>query len=61
MPNIDFNIIPGNSLVGLTRIDEQEFNSKQDDLFKTPYRKLLADKNRLLVTYRSTPKHVRSR
>ena len=58
LPNIDFNIIPGNSLVGLTRIDEHEFNSKQDDLFKTPYRKLLADKNRLLLTYRSTPKHV---
>ena len=44
LPNIDFNIIPGNSLVGLTRIDEQEFNSKQDDLFKPRYRDLVAEK-----------------
>ncbi|HPG61131.1 MAG TPA: ATP-binding protein [Casimicrobium sp.] len=52
LPNIDFNIIPGNSLVGLMRIDEQEFNSKQDDLFKPRYRDLVAEKNRDLVNYR---------
>ena len=54
LPNIDFNIIPGNSLVGLTRIDEQEFNSKQDDLFKPRYRDLVAEKNRDLANYRQT-------
>lgn len=54
LPNIDFNILPGNSLVGLMRVDEHEFNSKQDDLFKTPYRQLLADKNRKLDVYRHT-------
>jgi hypothetical protein len=54
LPNIDFNIIPGNSLVGLTRIDEQEFNSKQDDLFKPRYRDLVAEKNRELANYRQT-------
>ena len=54
LPNIDFNILPGNSLVGLMRVSEQEFNSKQDDLFKTPYRELLAKKNRLLAVYRDT-------
>ena len=52
LPNIDFNILPGNSLVGLMRVDEQEFNSKQDDLFKPPFRDLLAAKNRKLETYR---------
>jgi hypothetical protein len=36
LPNIDFNILPGNSLVGLMRVDEHEFNRKQDDLFKPP-------------------------
>ena len=52
LPNIDFNILPGNSLVGLMRVDEHEFNSKQDDLFKPPFRELLAAKNRKLETYR---------
>ncbi len=51
LPNIDFNIVPGNSLVGLMRVDEHEFNSKQDDLFKPPFRELLAAKNRKLDTY----------
>lgn len=54
LPNIDFNILPGNSLVGLMRIDAHEFERKQDDLFKTPFRKLLEDKNRKLETYRHT-------
>ena len=54
LPNIDFNILPGNSLVGLMRVDEHEFESKQDDLFKTPFRKLLEEKNRKLETYRHT-------
>jgi hypothetical protein len=52
LPNIDFNILPGNSLVGLMRVDEHEFNSKQDDLFKPPFRELLTAKNRKLETYR---------
>jgi hypothetical protein len=54
LPNIDFNILPGNSLVGLMRVDEHEFENKQDDLFKTPFRKLLEKKNRDLETYRHT-------
>ena len=54
LPNIDFNILSGNSLVGLMRVDEHEFERKQDDLFKTPFRKLLEDKNRKLETYRHT-------
>ncbi len=52
LPNIDFNILPGNSLVGLMRVDEHEFNSKQDDLFKPSYRELVTAKNRKLDTYR---------
>ncbi|MEX8503536.1 MAG: DNA methyltransferase [Leptothrix ochracea] len=52
LPNIDFNILPGNSLVGLMRVDEHEFNSKQDDLFKPQFRELLAEKNRHLNDYR---------
>ncbi len=52
LPNIDFNILAGNSLVGLMRVDEHEFQSKQPDLFKPPYRELLADKNRQIEIYR---------
>lgn len=52
LPNIDFNILPGNSLVGLMRVDEHEFNRKQDDLFKPPFRRLLEEKNRKLDVYR---------
>lgn len=68
LPNIDFNILPGNSLVGLMRVDEVEFNQKntQLGLFSEakprPFSKLLATKNRLLETYRhhadSIGKHV---
>ena len=54
LPNIDFNILAGNSLVGLMRVDEHEFDHKQNDLFKTPYRTLLQEKNRLLKLYRDT-------
>ena len=49
LPNIDFNILPGNSLVGLMRVDEHEFERKQDDLFKTPFRKLLEDKKLFIL------------
>ncbi|WP_341908556.1 DNA methyltransferase [Polaromonas sp. YR568] len=52
LPNIDFNILPGNSLVGLMRVDEHEFDNKQDDLFKPRYRDLVAEKNRHLNAYR---------
>jgi hypothetical protein len=56
LPNIDFNILPGNSLVGLMRVDEHEFDKRnsQGDLFKTSYRQLLEEKNRDLETYRHT-------
>ena len=54
LPNIDFNILPGNSLVGLMRVDEHEFDAKQNDLFKPSYRSLVDEKNRLLKLYRDT-------
>lgn len=56
LPNIDFNILPGNSLVGLMRVDEHEFDQRnaQGDFFKPSYRKLLEEKNRDLRTYRHT-------
>jgi hypothetical protein len=65
LPNIDFNILPGNSLVGLMRVDEHEFNTKQNDLFKPSYRSLVEEKNRHLAAYRNAAdaigKHVNLR
>lgn len=71
LPNIDFNILPGNSLVGLMRVDEVEFNQKntQMGLFyeikPRPFAELLAAKNRKLDTYRHSAeqlgKHVNLR
>ncbi len=53
LPNIDFNILAGNSLVGLMRVDEQEFSGKQHGLFAKPFSTLLVEKNRLLSSYRN--------
>ena len=71
LPNIDFNILPGNSLVGLTRVDEVEFNQKNTQLGlfaglkPRPFAELIATKNRLLDTYRHNAeqlgKHVNLR
>jgi hypothetical protein len=52
LPNIDFNILAGNSLIGLMRVDDDEFNRRQSNLFIKPYRQLLAEKNRLIDNYR---------
>jgi hypothetical protein len=55
LPNIDFNILPGNSLIGLMRVDDQDFDNrhKQGNLFQKSYRDLLAEKNRLIAIYRN--------
>ncbi|MCW5970972.1 MAG: hypothetical protein KIT57_20915 [Blastocatellales bacterium] len=52
LPNIDFNILTGNSLIGLMRVDDDEFNRRQNNLFIKPYRQLLEEKNRLIGNYR---------
>jgi hypothetical protein len=54
LPNIDFNILPGNSLVGLMRVDEHEFDAKyrHGDMFRKSFRELVNEKNRKLNTYR---------
>ena len=62
LPNIDFNILPGNSLVGLMRVDDEEFGkvdhaSRSGEtlgLFTKSYKQLLGEKNRKLETYRHT-------
>lgn len=54
LPNIDFNILAGNSLVGFMRVDEHEFDAKyrHGDMFRKSFRELVEEKNRKLDTYR---------
>ncbi len=44
LPNIDFNILAGNSLVGLMQVEAQQFENKQNDLFRKSYPQILAEK-----------------
>lgn len=55
LPNIDFNIVAGNSLVGLVRVDEHEFDirHKGNDMFRQSFRELLDEKHRNLASYRN--------
>ena len=60
LPNIDFNIMAGNSLIGLLNVDKKRFDDsiQMEDMmqrFKAQdYRKALAEKNRLIALYRDT-------
>lgn len=56
LPNIDFNILKGNSLIGLMHVDDKDFDARQSqgNLFRKSYRELLAEKNRLVDLYRHT-------
>lgn len=54
LPNIDFNILAGNSLVGLLHVNETAFDGKiQGTLaFNRPYSEVVAEKNRNIENYR---------
>ncbi len=61
LPNIDFNIMAGNSLIGLIKVDETAFdtvgNSQQGNLLQVlaanNYRKILEDKNKSISQYKN--------
>ena len=53
LPNSDFNILPGNSLVGLLRVDATYFD-QQRSLFHGEYQKAVQEKNRKISVYRDT-------
>lgn len=53
LPNIDFNILTGNSLVGLMHVDDKKFEGHlQGNLFRKSYRQVVDEKNRLVTLYR---------
>ncbi len=50
LPNIDFNILAGNSLIGLLHVNENDFNGRLQ-LYGS-YSEVVAEKNRLVANYR---------
>lgn len=54
LPNIDFNILPGNSLIGLMRVNDKDFKSRtsQKIFFLQSYQELLSEKNRMIDLFR---------
>jgi hypothetical protein len=60
LPNIDFNILRGNSLIGLMHVDGKGFNQKvQKTLFDLPpYEQVLRDRDRQLHVYRNTAEYM---
>ena len=53
LPNIDFNILAGNSLIGLMRVDDKDFESRDVQRHPDPDAKLVQEK-----LFRSGPKRV---
>ena len=51
LPNIDFNILPGNSLIGLMRVDDEKF-AQTATLFRKSYREIVDEKARMIRNYK---------
>jgi len=60
LPNIDFNILPGNSLIGLLHINEDIYNTRiaQLNLFQKRYIEIVAEKNLLIQNYKDAPQYT---
>lgn len=56
LPNIDFNILPGNSLIGLLHVNEELYNKHltQLNLFQKRFQEVVEEKNRLIRAYKNT-------
>ena len=56
LPNIDFNILSGNSLIGLLHVEDEEFERRQGggqmSLLRRTFRQVLREKNELIDKYR---------
>jgi hypothetical protein len=53
LPNIEFNIMPGNSLIGLKHVNDSEFDKRHPpDLFRKSYNDVLEDKNDAIYQYK---------
>ena len=54
LPNIDFNILAGNALIGLLRVEDEEFSAKQPDMLRKTYRQAVEEHERKVQKYRET-------
>lgn len=54
LPNIDFNILTGHSLIGLLRVDDQQFDRRhaQGNLFQKAYRDFVRETTNEIRAYR---------
>jgi len=61
LPNIDFNILPGNSLIGLLHVNEEMYNTRiaQLNLFQRRFQEVVEEKNRLIRNYRNTSQYTK--
>jgi len=61
LPNIDFNILPGNSLIGLLHVNEELYNKHltQLNLFQKRFQEVVEEKNRLIRDYKNTSTYTR--
>jgi Putative DNA-binding domain len=55
LPNIDFNLLAGNSLIGMMHVDATEYDKRnpQHGLFTQPYPKIIEERLRDLKSYRN--------
>ncbi len=61
LPNIDFNILPGNSLIGLLHVNEELYNKRltQLNLFQKRFQEVVEEKNRLIRDYKNISIYTR--
>lgn len=52
LPNIDFNILAGNSLIGLLRVSDTEFLDSQNHLFRQSFRDIVETRENNVENYR---------
>lgn len=52
LPNIDFNILFGNSLIGLLRVSDTEFLDSQNHLFRQSFREIVETRENNVENYR---------
>ena len=61
LPNIDFNIMSGNSLLGLLRVDEKDYNTHQaGDMFKKGYRQLVNEREAAVSAFKNHDSNTES-
>ena len=58
LPNIEFNIMAGNSLIGLMKVDDKDFENRTANLYRRSYRQVLEEKNRLIRSYRDATSYT---